>query len=43
MKKHLKLERRIVGKKQENDCRGVQRNSKPTKISKAKKGYKKRK
>ena len=43
MKKHLKQQRYIVGKKQENDCRGIQRNNKPTKISKYKQGYKKRK
>ena len=34
MKKHLKMERRIVGKKQENDCRYTDRDRKRTKISK---------
>jgi len=42
MKKHLKTERRLVGKKQDNDCRNLQRDRKSTKISTHKHGYKKR-
>jgi len=44
MKKHLKTERRLVGRNQENDIRNMPtKRNKPTKISKHKQGYKKRK